>query len=130
MSWNYRVVRRERFGEDAFGIHEAYYDHDKRVWAITVNAVEPYGDTLVELHDSLVRMLRALSRPVLDHDAIPEKGAVAPGGSSYIRTESRKIVDETLDDLKQRDLKEKKARKQRPWWNLFRWIGVRDGDLD
>ena len=63
MSWNYRVVRDEH---GSFGIHEAYYDGDGRVRAVTVAPIELHDETLEELRVSYERIGEALRKPVLE----------------------------------------------------------------
>jgi len=79
MSWDWRVVRREHEnGEATFGVYEAYYDAEGRVWAVTAEPVEAQGETLQELKDELWEQLKALIEPILNYDDIPEPGAVNP----------------------------------------------------
>lgn len=80
MGWNYRVVRKN--GE--LGIHEAYYDENGRIWAITERAVSPFVyegacETVENLRTVLRRMVGAIDKPVLDYDSIPEADARPPG---------------------------------------------------
>ena len=50
MGWNYRIVRQvEQDGTEAFGIHEAFFDAQGRVWAITEDPVGAVGDTRDEV---------------------------------------------------------------------------------
>ena len=86
--WNYRVVRRKRTDPDGkvfegFAIHEAYYDDAGRVWAITENGSEPYGETLEEMREDFDGMAAALDAPALDYDAVPEPGAENPRDKAY-----------------------------------------------
>lgn len=77
--WNYRVVRKNLAeGETSLAIYEAYYDSNGLIWAVTENPSKPYGDDINELSDDLFGMLKALERPVLDYDSLPEKGAECP----------------------------------------------------
>ena len=78
MTWEYRVVKRTmKAGEHAPGIpaedetwlsiHEYFSPAD---WnggkgSITVDGMEPQGDTLDELREDLEHMLAALDKPVL-----------------------------------------------------------------
>ena len=82
--WNYRVVRRKHASIDpvnkkervdyTYSIHEAYYDHNGCVGAITQDAVEPFGETVEELRHSWIMMAEAFGRPILDYEQIPEPG--------------------------------------------------------
>ena len=82
--WNYRVVRKknsyinpankkERV-DYIYTIHEAYYDENGHVGAITQEPVEPFGENVEELRHSWVMMAEAFGQPVLDHGNIPEPG--------------------------------------------------------
>ena len=82
--WNYRVVRKrinlidpvdekERI-EYSYAIHEAYYDKNGFVGAITQDPVEPFGENIEELRHSWVMMAEAFGQPILDYDNIPEPG--------------------------------------------------------
>jgi hypothetical protein len=82
--WNYRVVRKKNASIDptnkkervdyTYAIHEAYYDENGHVGAITQEPVEPFGDTVEELRHSWVMMAEAFGQPVLDYNTIPEPG--------------------------------------------------------
>ena len=81
--WNYRLVRqriRKRGSDEMFyAVHEAYYDKNDKVWAITTNPSAPRGDNRDEVLSVLARMMRDVLRaPVLDFNKIPEKGAKDP----------------------------------------------------
>jgi hypothetical protein len=74
--WNHRIVRRTfESAEVAYSIHEAFYDDEDRVRAITSDSVGPEGETLDELRESYFELAEAFGRPVLEHDKIPEEGA-------------------------------------------------------
>ena len=71
MHWNYRVVRKVVDGVETFGIHEAFYESRKDTHpSITVDPVEPYGDSLEELKDSLKRMKKALKKPTIEFSGV------------------------------------------------------------
>ena len=82
--WNYRVVRKRKTLIDpkskkervdySYAIHEAYYDENGHVGAITKDPVEPFGENIEELRYSWVRMAEAFGMPILDYDDIPEPG--------------------------------------------------------
>lgn len=85
--WNYRVVRKNppESGTDTspstehtFGIHEAYYAEDGRIYAVTQDPVEPFGETLAELRHGWVMMAEAFAQPIVDFDAIPEPASPPP----------------------------------------------------
>lgn len=82
--WNYRVVRKrntwidpedkkERVGY-SYAIHEAYYDKNGHVGAVTQEPVEPFGENMKELRHAWVMMAEAFGQPILDYDNIPEHG--------------------------------------------------------
>jgi len=79
MSWNYRVVKHEQVDSRKslavikfvnFGIHEAYYNKDGSVRAITVDPVCPSGETVKELQEDIKLYLKALGLPVLNYDDV------------------------------------------------------------
>ena len=82
--WNYRVVRKRYAKPDTgsgneranytYAIHEAYYDSNKHVGAITQDPVEPFGENIEELRHAWVMMAEAFGQPILDFDSIPEAG--------------------------------------------------------
>jgi hypothetical protein len=82
--WNYRVVRKRNTWIDpedkkerggySYAIHEAYYDTNARVGAITQGPVEPFGENMEELRHAWVMMAEAFGQPILDYDNIPEHG--------------------------------------------------------
>lgn len=84
MSWNYRVVRQKHVWFDErshvecvryeYGIHEAFYDSEGHVGAITCDPVGPSGDTVQELRHAWVMMAEAFGQPILDDELIPEPG--------------------------------------------------------
>lgn len=54
--------------EVSFTIHEAYYPAvGEKADSITKEPVDPHGETIEELRESLERMLRALNHPVLEY---------------------------------------------------------------
>ncbi len=101
--WNYRVVRKKSIYIDTtskqervdytYAIHEAYYDNNGYVGAITQNTVGPFGENIEELRHSWVMMAEAFGQQILDHDHIPEPG--------YKRKEDpvRSVLDTRLKEL-------------------------------
>jgi hypothetical protein len=82
--WNYRVVRKryvspntkdkDEHASYTYAIHEAYYDNNGHVGAITQDAVEPFGENIEELRHAWVMMVEAFGQPILDFETIPELG--------------------------------------------------------
>jgi putative addiction module component (TIGR02574 family) len=82
--WNYRVVRKRNVYHDSssnkekidytYAIHEAYYDKNGFVGAITKDPIEPFGENIEELRHSWVMMAEAFGKPILDYEKIPEPG--------------------------------------------------------
>lgn len=64
--WNYRVMEQP---DGQCYIGEAYYDHDGNVTGWT-NACAPHGDTLDEVKDDLLHMMKALDLPTLKTEAL------------------------------------------------------------
>jgi len=118
--WNYRVVRKKHKWHDhtqnteredyCYAIHEAYYDDNGYVGAITQEPIAPYGDTVKELRHSWVMMVEALGQPILDYENIPEPGynhEDDPLGSlpkehaqdEYVQDIRRKPDEPSLEDV-------------------------------
>lgn len=85
--WNHRVIKHVRTSvidkieetETWFSVHEVYYDDAGHPNGYTEDAVEPFGETLLELADDLDRFQVALSKPVLVHeDFFPREGSSHP----------------------------------------------------
>lgn len=82
--WNYRVVRKRNTWIDlgdkkeridyAYAIHEAYYDKNGYVGAITQESIALCAENIAELRHSWVMMSEAFGQPILDYDNIPEPG--------------------------------------------------------
>ncbi len=70
MTWNYRIV----FKDDGYAIHEVYYDSEGEPTACTVQAVSPFGETVMELRQDARAYMTALGRPVLKYDEIEWNG--------------------------------------------------------
>ena len=67
-SFNYRIVKTS--DPVRFAIHEAYYDEDDNLEAITEEPVTVYADTKDGLMLEFDLMCRALTKPVIDGDKI------------------------------------------------------------
>lgn len=67
MSWNYRIVE----VDGGFELHEVYYDVNDKPYARTKDCYV-YGETVEELKNSLVKMLEATEKTVLNDDDIGE----------------------------------------------------------
>ncbi len=82
--WNFRIVRkrfvnsvtdgRNQRASYTYAIHEAYYDNNGYVGAITQDPVEPFGENIEELRHTWVMMAEAFGQPILDFETIPEPG--------------------------------------------------------
>jgi hypothetical protein len=81
--WNYRLVRKKTIWKDkdgkerinyGYGIHEAFYDKNGKVTAITEDPVEIYGENAKECRHAWVMQAEAFGHPILDYDKIPEEG--------------------------------------------------------
>ena len=71
MTWNYRIVKRSYPNskwDDTYSIHEAYYNEEGQADSITVEGIEPVGETPKELKQSLEMMLKALDKPILNYE--------------------------------------------------------------
>lgn len=76
-TWNYRVIRHTEGGEENFAIHEVFYHRNGEPGFVTEDAVGVWGDTVLDLADTLEWMMQALSEPVL------HMSDFEPGGKYY-----------------------------------------------
>ena len=67
-NWNYRIVAKEVGQFIQFGIHEVYYWPDQSVRFVSVESMNPWGETFEELKESMHQMAQAFHRPTLDWD--------------------------------------------------------------
>lgn len=97
--WNHRVIKHTKTSvidkvketETWFSIHEVFYDDAGHPNGYTEDAVEPFGESLLELADELNRFQSALSKPVLVHeDFFPKTGSLHP----------RDIEPEAIEDVR------------------------------
>jgi hypothetical protein len=126
--WNYRVIRKRNVYIDptdqkervnyTYAIHEAYYDKNGHVGAITQDPVEPFGENIEELRHSWVMMAEAFGQPILDYDNIPEPG--------YERKEDP-IGSELDERLKEFEAGNKKGV---PWENVKAKLEEKWGPFD
>jgi hypothetical protein len=126
--WNYRVVRKTHIYTDpkdkkekvdyTYAIHEAYYDNNGFVGAITQDPVEPFGEDIEGLRHSWVMMAEAFGQPVLEYDNIPEPG--------YEREQDPigSVLDERLRSL------ETGTAETIPWEEVKRGLEERFGSFD
>ena len=126
--WNYRVVRKRHVYTDpkdknervdyTYTIHEAYYDNNGYVGAITQDPIEPAGENIEDLRHSWVMMAEAFGQPILDYDNIPEPG--------YEREEDPigSVLDERLRAV------EDGTAKTIPWEEVKRDFEERLGPFD
>ena len=61
MYWNYRVINTG----DGFELHEVYYDENDKPMSRTADYIL-YGETVDEIRNALLMMLRDIEKPVLD----------------------------------------------------------------
>jgi len=65
VTWNYRIIRTEDRGETWYAVHEVFYNvQGADLW--TENPVRVIGETTDDIYSTLARMMKALSRPVLE----------------------------------------------------------------
>jgi hypothetical protein len=66
MSWNHRVIqKKDKSGNLYFEIHEAYYNDEHELCALTETAVSPCGNSVEDLKLSIKMMATAFEKPVL-----------------------------------------------------------------
>ena len=71
MTWEYRVVRYVRGGEETLEIHEVFYDVAGAIELWSPLSSSPGGETLEELVADLALMRAATDRPVLERAELP-----------------------------------------------------------
>ena len=78
--WNYRVVRTPDetwgAGEFEYGIHEAHYNSDEEVIAVTETPVAVSSNSLEDLRRVFELMALALEKPVIAFDGFDKFVAV------------------------------------------------------
>ena len=101
-----------------YDIHEAYYDRNGYVGAITQDPVEPFGENIEELRHSWVMMSEAFGQPILDYHNIPEPG--------YER------IEDPIGSVIHERLKEMDAGKEKtiPWEHVKRKLEEKWGPFD
>ena len=109
MSWNYRIVRQKHtwFDERShiervnyeYGIHEAFYDSEGHVGAITCDLVGPSGDTVQELRHAWVMMAEAFGQPILDDGMIPEPGCQQDEFDAIEDHEHEPVVSDLYEEV-------------------------------
>ncbi len=65
--WNHRIVKKyfPETDETYFTVHEAHYNDNGDLYGYTESGVDPCGESLEALRETLHMMLRALDKPVL-----------------------------------------------------------------
>ena len=68
MSWNYRIVKKD----DCYGIHEVYYKDDGTMETrmVSVDPMDPHGETIDELKKDFELMKGAFGKPELNYEDI------------------------------------------------------------
>ncbi|MBC8410445.1 MAG: hypothetical protein H8E12_17240 [Rhodobacteraceae bacterium] len=66
--WNYRIVSKEVGQFIQFGIHEVYYWPDQSVRFVSVESINPWGETFEDLRVNMHQMAEAFHRPTLEWD--------------------------------------------------------------
>ncbi len=73
-TWNHRIVRKRdpNYKEESaawpefyYEVHEAHYNDNGELCAITENAISPYGESMDDLKEVLGGMIKACETPVL-----------------------------------------------------------------
>ena len=65
MSWDYRIVKMTIDGENLYQIHEAYYNKNNELCAISKDPMNPHGNTVEELGHDLNMMSQAFNQSAL-----------------------------------------------------------------
>lgn len=72
-TWNHRIVKKRdpnykegsAWPEFFYEIHEAHYNDNGKLCAITEDAISPYGETIEDIKEVLEWMLKACDNPIL-----------------------------------------------------------------
>lgn len=66
-TWNHRIVQKRdpHYDDVYYEVHEAHYNDDGQLCAITENPITPYGDDIEGLKWTLEHMLKACDHPIL-----------------------------------------------------------------
>jgi|TARA_R110001592_G_scaffold80731_4_gene240195 hypothetical protein len=94
--WNYRVIQHTDNTANSiyYQIHEVYYDSDENPTSMTVNGVSPFGESTEELSHSMIHMMGALTKPVLDVKIF----------DTIERTEDTKLAVEQISKIGHKDV--------------------------
>ena len=73
MSWNYRIIKKQKDEYISYGIYEVYYDKDGSIKSWSADPMYPFleietdfeKDDVQGLKDELHRMDKAFSKPIL-----------------------------------------------------------------
>jgi len=79
MSWNYRLVKTtHKFNGSSeptisYGIHEVYYSKDGKMTGVTEEPVRIIGDNLLELYDTVNRIVECLNKKTVVYETLEEE---------------------------------------------------------
>jgi hypothetical protein len=68
MAWNYRIVEHNDAAGIWYAIHEAFYNRNKGIWAISKEPIHPYGEEPDELREDYELMSQAFKRPIIKYE--------------------------------------------------------------
>lgn len=90
--WNYRVVKKHfeppYEKEFRYGIHEVYYDDEGRISMLSVESMDPHGESLEEIKTDLENMMKAFDKPELDFET-----AVDPKAKDLLDFKSEDLLN-------------------------------------
>jgi hypothetical protein len=98
MSWNYRIVKYKN--EDAYGLHEVFYNEAGDAWGMTDKPVGFVGETPEELKSTIVKMaLSAFDRPVFIEPEVWASSETSISGPYHTIEELAEALD--VDEITQ-----------------------------
>lgn len=78
MTWDYRVIKRDKDKNPSFAIHEVFYDEAGEIMTWTAEPVGVEGDSLKEVKDQLEYMRKDIKTPVLRLSELEAKSLKKP----------------------------------------------------
>jgi hypothetical protein len=129
MYFDYRIVRKfQRYGKrnenqvTSYQIHEATYDNNGKIVFISEDPIYPCGENVEDMMINWLCMIEAFSKPIVDFDSVPEKGAVNPMEEiiEEIKENSKnsetygKPIDQYMEErgIKRENLQELRGRRE------------------
>lgn len=69
--WNYRIVKKTNEYGEYYAIHEAFYNNDGSLWAVTEDGVDIGGENIEDMREAYEMMVEAFDEPVINYEDVP-----------------------------------------------------------